>query len=114
MQSKEREAFSYLKKKLSRLGELALYGSARRNRAFERNHDFDIGFDTWITSEAFIVDTVESFIDEWDKLFKIELHIYVHGAFRTQGVRNSKYHLMFARKWLKPIQYLNAVLRKRK
>ena len=55
---------------------------------------------------------VKKFIDEWDKRFNIELHMYIYGEFSTQTFRGSKYHLMFARSWLKPIQYLRAILRK--
>ena len=109
---KEIEAFDYLKEEFFGFGKLSLYGSARKRKAFINNHDFDVGLDTQIISKEFIVNAVKKFIDEWDKRFNIELHMYIYGEFSTQTFRGSKYHLMFARSWLKPIQYLRAILRK--
>lgn len=111
--NKETEAFCFLRDKFFGFGNLKLYGSAKRGKAFIRNHDFDVGLETWIISKEFIVNEVKKFIKEWYSLFRIELHIYVHGKFSRQTFRDSKYHLTFARKWWKPVQYLTAVLRKK-
>src|SRR4030042_6514506 len=86
----EYQLYIFFKELLSLYGNIKLYGSATREEAFIRKHDFDIGIDTDLRSKKFLIEICKNATVLYEKVSQgfgqkpVPIHFIVHGKFDSE------------------------------
>jgi hypothetical protein len=113
MDERHHKALMFLRDNLGHLGKVVPIGSALKNKAFSRGHDFDILLHCEnFSSKEFITYKISRAAIKWNELEELALHVFVVGPFTEEYINSPGLLIHYVPPWGRHLLWTRILVQK--